>query len=136
MGSPVTPDSLLGHDRLHSCDTAFPSDKGFIDCLVSSWAGVVVCEVAYKCTTSLPYTGLQFSVCLLLFLKRVVTEYVILNCVSRKRENNTKTTHSKTDCDVVIWIMSVQDKHTVTSFGVSCVTPPCCTRSKVWLLSI
>jgi len=101
MGSPVTPDSLLGHDRLHSCDTAFPGDKGFIDCLVSSGAGVVVCGVAYCRATSVPYTDLQFSVSLLLFLKCVVTEYVTLNCVSRKHENNTKTTHSKTDCDVV-----------------------------------
>ena len=98
MRYPLTPDSLLGHDRLHSCDTAFPSDQVFIDCLVSSGAGVVVCVVVYYRTTSVPYTGLQFSVCLLLFLKRVVTEYVTLNCVSRKRENNAKTNHSKTDC--------------------------------------
>jgi len=137
-GTPVTPDSLLGHDRLHSCDTAFPSDKvlGFIDCLVSSAAGVVVCAVTYYHTISVPYTGLQFSVCLMLFLKRAVTEYVTLNCVSRKCENSTKTTHSKAACEVVAWTMSVQDKHTVTCFGVSCVTPPCGTRRKVMLLSI
>ena len=30
IGSPVTPDSLLGHERLHSCH------KCFIDCIVSS----------------------------------------------------------------------------------------------------
>jgi hypothetical protein len=95
MESPVTPDSLLGHDRLHSCDTAFPSGNGFIDCLVSSGAEVVVCGVAYYRITGVPYTGLQLSVCLLLFLKGFVTEYVTLNCVSRKCENNTKTTHKK-----------------------------------------
>lgn len=135
MGSPVTPDSLLGHDRLHSCDTAFPSDTGFIDCLVSTGAGVVVRAIACYLTTSVPHTGLQFSVCLLVFLKRVVTEYITLNCVPRKYEN-TKTTHSKTDREVVAWTMWVQDKYTVTSFGVSCITPPCCTRSKVRLPSI
>jgi hypothetical protein len=132
MGSPFTSTSLLlGHDGLHSWDTAFPSDKVFIDCLVSSGAGVVVCGVAYYSTTSTPYTGLQFSVRLLLFLKRVLTEYATLNCVSRKCENNTRTTHSKTDREVVTWTISVQDKHTVTSCGVSCVTLPCC--SEVWL---